>query len=90
MNAYLFFRFNSSMRKENVNNAIGFVRLKRETDICTVKCEICPELKIRANNYKATIVVNEKSSQISSLECHDCAASTGENTRYLLHFRMLF
>lgn len=56
---------------------MGYVQLKREMNICTVKCRVCPEHKVRATPYKVTVIVDEKDCTVISSECHDCAASAG-------------
>lgn len=54
------------------------VQLKRDAaGLCTVKCKMCPEHKVRAKDYSVTMVINEKEEIVESLQCHDCAASLG-------------
>ncbi|XP_060802684.1 uncharacterized protein LOC132902276, partial [Amyelois transitella] len=66
-----------SARQSYGDDAIGYVQLHREADMCTIKCKVCPEHKVRSKSYAATMVVNEKEAKIISVQCHDCAASTG-------------
>lgn len=70
----LFYR---SARESYGDDAIGYVQLHRELGVCTVKCKICPEHKIRAKSYNVTLIVDENESKIISCQCHDCAASAG-------------
>lgn len=56
---------------------MGYVQLRRDAKLCTVKCKICPEHKVRSKPYSATMVVDEENGVIVSAECHDCAASEG-------------
>ncbi|GBP80674.1 hypothetical protein EVAR_49840_1 [Eumeta japonica] len=66
-----------SSRESYGDDAVGYVQLKRECNICTVKCRVCPEHKVRSKPYTVTIIVDEKNSVIISSQCHDCAASAG-------------
>ncbi|CAH2098027.1 unnamed protein product [Euphydryas editha] len=66
-----------SSRESYGDDAIGFVQLRRESDICTVKCRVCPEHKVRSKPYTVTLIVDEKNSIVISSQCHDCAASAG-------------
>ncbi|KAI8426144.1 hypothetical protein MSG28_005094 [Choristoneura fumiferana] len=66
-----------SARESYGDDAIGYVQLHRERGICTVKCKMCPEHKVRAKGYNVTLTVDESDCEISSCECHDCAASAG-------------
>ncbi|CAH2094797.1 unnamed protein product [Euphydryas editha] len=66
-----------SSRESYGDDAIGFVQLRRESDICTVKCRVCPEHKVRSKPYTVTFIVDEKNSIVISSQCHDCAASAG-------------
>ncbi|GBP16408.1 hypothetical protein EVAR_9989_1 [Eumeta japonica] len=70
-------RFGRSSRESYGDDAVGYVQLKRESNICTVKCRVCPEHKVRSKPYTVTIIVDEKNSVIISSQCHDCAASAG-------------
>ncbi|KAF2887822.1 hypothetical protein ILUMI_18352 [Ignelater luminosus] len=35
--------------------AVGYVHLKRDADLCVVKCRICPELRVKAKNYSVIL-----------------------------------
>lgn len=66
-----------SLRQSYGDDAVGYVQLRRDAKLCTVKCKICPEHKVRMKPYSATIVVDEENDVIVSVQCHDCAASQG-------------
>ncbi|GBP75135.1 hypothetical protein EVAR_42378_1 [Eumeta japonica] len=66
-----------SARQSYRNDAVGYVQLHRNANLCTVKCKISPEHKVRSKPYSATMVVDEKNGVIVSVDCHDCAASQG-------------
>ncbi|KOB70278.1 Uncharacterized protein OBRU01_15584, partial [Operophtera brumata] len=59
------------------DDAIGYLQLKREGDVCTVKCRITPEHKVRSKPYHCVLQCNEKEEEIISISCEDCAASIG-------------
>ncbi|CAH2088602.1 unnamed protein product [Euphydryas editha] len=64
-------------RESYGDDAIGYVQLRRESGICTLKGKICPEHKVRASAYNVTMVVDENKNIIISCQCLDCAASAG-------------
>ncbi|XP_053622229.1 uncharacterized protein LOC128681925 [Plodia interpunctella] len=64
-------------REAYVESAIGFVEIKCEGNLCTVKCRVTPEHKIKGKLYPVTAVIDENSEKILKLECTDCAASAG-------------
>ncbi|KAH9632803.1 hypothetical protein HF086_012628 [Spodoptera exigua] len=66
-----------SARESYGDDAVGYVQLYRDNGICTVKCKMCPEHKVRTKAYNVTLIVNENDGEIISCECHDCAASAG-------------
>lgn len=68
----------SAGRENYGDSAIGYVQVKRQSGKCIVKCKICPEHKVRSKNYTVTLIVDEEQCCIDSVECHDCAASSGE------------
>ena len=41
------------------HSAISFVCLKRTRDLRTIKCNVCPEHKMRDANQKVNIILNE-------------------------------
>ncbi|XP_037298685.1 uncharacterized protein LOC119190579 [Manduca sexta] len=57
--------------------AVGYVQLKRDATLCTVKCKICPEHKIRCPSYSVSLVVEVKEGIVISVQCHNCPASQG-------------
>ena len=70
----LFYR---SSRESYGDDAVGYVQLHREHGICTVKCKMCPEHKVKIKPYNVTMMVNETEGEVISCKCHDCAASAG-------------
>ncbi|CAG9763417.1 unnamed protein product [Ceutorhynchus assimilis] len=66
-----------SERESYGDSAVGYVELKRENNICLVKCKICPEHRVRAKNYTVIMEVNEAEESILKAQCQDCAASEG-------------
>ncbi|XP_018374671.1 PREDICTED: uncharacterized protein LOC108768651 [Trachymyrmex cornetzi] len=64
-------------RENYGDTAIGYVQLKREGDLCIVKCRVCPEHKVRSKSYSTTLIINEATEKIIDVQCHDCAAATG-------------
>ncbi|KAF9405618.1 hypothetical protein HW555_013722, partial [Spodoptera exigua] len=66
-----------SLQESYGDDAVGYVQLYRDNGICTVKCKMCPEHKVRTKAYNVTLIVNENDGEIISCECHDCAASAG-------------
>lgn len=71
-----------SGRKSYGDSAIGWVQVKRCNKICTVKAKITPEHSVRKKQYAVTCTVDEELENILTVQCHDCAASSG---RYLLN-----
>lgn len=71
-----FYYFRSS-RPSYGDDAISYVQLKQEGNICTVKCKICPEHKVHAKLYAVTLIVDVDEEKIISIECHDCVAAQG-------------
>ncbi|CAG9124729.1 unnamed protein product [Plutella xylostella] len=76
-----------SGRETYGDDAIGYVQLKREQNVCTVKCTVCTEHKVRSKPYAATLVVDEQEEVVISVKCHDCPASAGGWCWWLLHRR---
>ncbi|KAF9416047.1 hypothetical protein HW555_006459, partial [Spodoptera exigua] len=66
-----------SSRQSYGDNAIGYVQLKRDSTLCTVKCRICPVHKVRQTSYSVSMVIDEKEGVVKSVQCHDCPASLG-------------
>lgn len=56
------FNYSRSSRPLYGDDAINYVQLKREGNICTVKCKICPEHKVHAKLYscKTTLLKMKK------------------------------
>lgn len=66
-----------SSRESYGDDAVGYVQIKRDLNVCTVKCRVCPEHKVRSKPYAVTVIVDEKNGAVISSKCHDCAASAG-------------
>lgn len=69
-----FFR---AARESYGDNAIGYVQLKREGPICTVRAKITPEHKVVKKTYEVRAVINEQEEDVVSCKCLDYAASAG-------------
>ncbi|KAL4702745.1 hypothetical protein ACJJTC_013640 [Scirpophaga incertulas] len=66
-----------SVRDNYGDDAIGYVQVKRVGNICTVKCRITPEHRVRATPYHCILECDEKDNEILNVMCKDCAASSG-------------
>ncbi|XP_030747767.1 uncharacterized protein LOC115876204 [Sitophilus oryzae] len=66
-----------AQRESYGNSAVGYVELKQDNNICTIKCKISPEHRVRSKDYTVIMEVNEDSEKILKAECQDCAASEG-------------
>lgn len=66
-----------SGRESYGDNAIGYVQVRREVNLCTVKAKVTPEHSIHKKAYNVSLVCNEIEEQILSVSCDDCAASQG-------------
>ncbi|KAL0861405.1 hypothetical protein ABMA27_008949 [Loxostege sticticalis] len=66
-----------SSRPSYGDDAISYVQLKRDGNLCMVKSKICPEHKVHGKLYGVTLVVDEVNETVVSVECHDCVASQG-------------
>ncbi|KAL0829617.1 hypothetical protein ABMA28_003123 [Loxostege sticticalis] len=66
-----------SSRPSYGDDAISYVQLKRDGNLCMVKSKICPEHKVHGKLYGVTLVVDEINETVVSVECHDCVASQG-------------
>nr|CAI5831935.1 unnamed protein product [Callosobruchus analis] len=64
-------------RDSYVEDAIGYVQVKREGTKCIVKCRVTPEHKVKSKPYHCTLVCDENDEKIESVLCHDCAAKQG-------------
>lgn len=76
MLTYWFICFRSS-RPSYGDDAVSYVQLKRDGNLCIVKAKICPEHKIHAKLYGVTLIVDEVDEAVKTIECHDCVASQG-------------
>ena len=64
-------------RESYGDDAIGYVQVLRDSGLCTLKCKMCPEHKVRTKAYNVTMIINEEMEEIVSCQCEDCAASAG-------------
>nr|XP_034194868.1 uncharacterized protein LOC117611080 [Osmia lignaria] len=76
-----------SSRESYGDSAIGYVCLRRELSICTIKGKICPEHRVKSKRYAVTLVVNEADETIQEVNCEDCAVSQG-GCKHALAFLM--
>lgn len=53
-----------SSRDDYVESAVGFVQLKRAGAICTVKCRVLPEHKVRTQPYIVLAVIDEDANNL--------------------------
>ncbi|GBL87998.1 hypothetical protein AVEN_133670-1 [Araneus ventricosus] len=63
-----------SAKESYGDNAIGYVQVKRDGDLCTVKGRIMPEHRVRKKAHSVVLVCNESEDVILSVKC---AASQG-------------
>ena len=67
----------SNGRESYGESAIGYVQLKREGHIHTVRCCVAPEHKVTSKGYQVELVVNIMKGEIVSCKCYDCIAVLG-------------
>lgn len=63
-----FYRYS---RKSYQEDAVGYVQLFHQFGLCTIKCTMCPEHKVRTKCYSMTAVVDENKRQVICPQCHD-------------------
>ncbi|RVE42580.1 hypothetical protein evm_012777 [Chilo suppressalis] len=61
-----------STRESYGDYAIGYVQIKRDGELCTVKSRVTPEHKVRKEGYRVTVILNETQSLVQSCQCEDC------------------
>ena len=66
-----------STRESYGDNAIGYVQVKRDGALCTVKARVTPEHKVSKKGYFLTLTCNEKEEKVLSIQCSGCAAGLG-------------
>lgn len=66
-----------STRESYGDSAIGYVQVKRTEDHCVVVGTKAPEHNVTSKSYEVTAVIDEKLSEIASIECSDCVALAG-------------
>lgn len=67
-----------SRRESYGDNAVGYVQVKRENQLCTVKAVITPEHRVSKKGYEVTVICNEDDEEVLSATCDSCAASLGK------------
>ncbi|KAF9793768.1 hypothetical protein SFRURICE_008884 [Spodoptera frugiperda] len=58
-----------SARETYGDSAVGYVQVKREGNICTVKARITPEHNVRQKCYSVTLVCDEAEETVLSVQC---------------------
>ncbi|XP_063931824.1 uncharacterized protein LOC135143813 [Zophobas morio] len=66
-----------STRASYGDNAVAYIQLRREGNICTVKGKIIPEHKVRGKYYNVCAIIDEVNEVVVSCECSTCTASEG-------------
>ncbi|GBM95521.1 hypothetical protein AVEN_161419-1 [Araneus ventricosus] len=66
-----------SGRESYGDNAVGYVQVRRDGNLCTVKAKVTPEHSLRKKAYDVTLLCNEVEEEILSVTCDSCAASLG-------------
>ncbi|XP_047995676.1 uncharacterized protein LOC125233652 [Leguminivora glycinivorella] len=66
-----------SSRPSYGDDAVSYVQLKRDGNLCVVKTKICPEQKVHGSLYRVTLIVDEVNETVVSVQCHDCIGSQG-------------
>ncbi|GBP22832.1 hypothetical protein EVAR_17186_1 [Eumeta japonica] len=72
-----------SSRQSYGDDAIGYVQLKRDHTLCTVKCRMCPEHKVRLTSYSVSMVIDEKEGVVN-LTSDTVAGSRRANCSHFL------
>ncbi|KAJ8911235.1 hypothetical protein NQ315_012222, partial [Exocentrus adspersus] len=66
-----------SGRESYGDNAVGYVQVKRDGNICIVKAKVTPEHSVKKKAYGVVLICNEDEEKVISVQCEDCAASLG-------------
>ncbi|KAL1446238.1 hypothetical protein WDU94_003678 [Cyamophila willieti] len=68
-----------SARPNYGDKAIGYVQLKRDGSLCTIKAKITPEHRLGEKAYNVVCVINEEKDkeEILQADCESCPASQG-------------
>ncbi|XP_072403334.1 uncharacterized protein [Diabrotica undecimpunctata] len=66
-----------SGRESYGDAAVGWVQVKRNNMICTVRAKITPEHNVKKKQYAVSCEINEETEEVLDLKCYDCAASLG-------------
>lgn len=73
----MFLKYRSG-RQSYGDSAIEFVQVKRESSKCTLRCLIRPEHRVQSKPYRVSLDLDIVKEDILSIQCHDCAASSGK------------
>lgn len=65
---------------------MGWVQVRREQNVCTVKAKITPEHNVKKKQYAVICSIDEVTGKVLDLQCHDCAASSGKYLYYYILF----
>lgn len=60
------------------DSAIGFVKLNRKGNICTVQAQICPEHRISKQDYFVEVSIDVEEEIVKNIQCHSCTAALGK------------
>ncbi|CAG4970866.1 unnamed protein product [Colias eurytheme] len=64
-------------RESYVETAVGYVEVKREANLCIIKCRVTPEYNVKGKLYVVSATIDETAEKIIKVECNDCAAAAG-------------
>lgn len=67
-----------SSRDSYVENAIGYVEVRRYGSLCEVRSKVVPEHKLSSKYYTVTVYLNESDNTITDTSCDGCAAAAGK------------
>lgn len=62
--------------------AVGWVQVRRENNVCIVKSKITPEHNVKKKQYSVSCNIDEALEKIENIQCHDCAASSGNHFHF--------
>ena len=64
-------------RKSYIENAIGYVAVRRSSNTVEVTAKVTPEHRVRSSPYAVSAVIDEKEKKIAVAKCHGCLAQAG-------------
>lgn len=71
-------KFIKSAHMDYINDAVGFVQICRNDNICVVSSSVTPDHKVQEKIYIVKIKINEQEEDILSSQCEDYVASKGK------------